>query len=175
MNRFKIIKKELSHKGAILDFYTTYVEVPNGNVAKWDCLEHKGAAAIVAVKPNGKLIIEKQYRGAIDEYLYEIPAGGRDSKDEPFEVCAARELEEETGFRTTKLTHLLDYYSAPAYSSEKIVIYYTDELIPSKKHWDADEYIEIMEFSIDELLTMIQTGKITDGKTIAAILAYARL
>lgn len=86
--------------------------------------------------------------------------------------CAARELEEETGFRAEKVDFLVDFVATVAYSNEKIGIYWTDSLIPSNQHLDEDEDVEVLRYSIDELTDMILDGTIVDGKTIAAIMAY---
>lgn len=172
MEKFKILGKTLEHKGHILDFYTYELAVPNGNIAHWDVLEHKGASAIIPVDEDGKIILVRQYRGAIDELLLEIPAGGRDTVEEDFAVCAARELEEEIGYRCENIQHLVDYHSAAAYTSEKIAIYYAEDLIPSKQHLDENEFVQIERYSLDELVQMIGKGEITDGKTIAGIMAY---
>lgn len=172
MEKFKILEKKLEHHGKIVDFYSYQMEVPNGNHTKWDVIEHKGAAAIVPVDEDGRIILVRQYRGAIDDLLLEIPAGGRDSVDEDFAVCAARELEEEIGYRSDEIHHLVDYHSAAAYTSEKIGIYYTEKLIPSRQHLDENEFVQIEKYTLEELTEMIFDGGITDGKTIAAIMAY---
>lgn len=172
MEKFKILKKTLEHHGRIVDFYTYDMLVPNGNRTRWDVIEHKGAAAIVPVDEEGKIILVRQYRGAIDDLLLEIPAGGRDSLDEDFAVCAARELEEEIGYRSDDIHHLVDYHSAAAYTSEKIAIYYTENLIPSRQHLDENEFVQIERYTLSELVDLIAAGEITDGKTVAAIMAY---
>ena len=172
MEKFKFLGKKLEHSGRILDFYTYDLQVPNGNIAHWDVLEHKGAAAIIPVDEEGKIILVRQYRGAIDDLLLEIPAGGRDSMEEDFAVCAARELEEEIAYRSDTICHLVDYHSAAAYTSEKIAIYYTESLIPSKQHLDENEFVQIERYTLEELVSMIARGEITDGKTIAGIMAY---
>ncbi len=154
MEKFQIMGKKLEHHGHILDFYTYELKVPNGNTAYWDVLEHKGASAIIPVDEDGKIILVRQYRGAIDDLLLEIPAGGRDSLEEDFLVCAARELEEEIGYRSDEIHHLVDYHSAAAYTSE---------------------FVQIERYSLEELNAMIFGGRITDGKTIAGIMAYQML
>ncbi len=159
MEKFQIMGKKLEHHGHILDFYTYELKVPNGNTAYWDVLEHKGASAIIPVDEDGKIILVRQYRGAIDDLL----------------VCAARELEEEIGYRSDEIHHLVDYHSAAAYTSEKIAIYYTEKLIPSKQHLDENEFVQIERYSLEELNEMIFDGRITDGKTIAGIMAYQML
>ena len=154
MEKFQIMGKKLEHHGHILDFYTYELKVPNGNTAYWDVLEHKGASAIIPVDEDGKIILVRQYRGAIDDLLLEIPAGGRDSLEEDFLVCAARELEEEIGYRSDEIHHLVDYHSAAAYTNE---------------------FVQIERYSLEELNAMIFGGRITDGKTIAGIMAYQML
>ena len=175
MEKFKILDVNLEKHGRILDYYTYHVQAPNGNVADWDVIEHKGAAAIVPIDKDGKVIMVRQYRGAIDDILLEIPAGGRDSVDEDFKDCAARELEEEIGYRSDDIKHLLDYHTAAGYTSERIQIYYTENLIPSKQNLDENEFIQIERYTVDELVWMIAAGEITDGKTIAGIMAYKLL
>ncbi len=175
MEKFKIIGKKLEHKGAIVDFYTLDLEVPNGNIAHWDHIEHKGAAAVVPVDADGKILMVRQYRGAIDDIMLEIPAGGRDSEEEDFLVCATRELEEETGYRSDDIHHLIDVNTAAAYTSELIAVYYAENLIPSKQNLDEDEFVNIERYSIPEIEKMIYSGEITDAKTIAGVLAYKNL
>ena len=87
-------------------------------------------------------------------------------------VCAARELEEETGFRAGSLEHLVDVHTAAAYTSEKIAVYVAKDLIPSRQHLDEDEFVDIRRYTFEELNDMIFSGKITDSKTIAAVMAY---
>ena len=104
----KRIKRVLEHEGAILDIYSDYMELPDGKVEKWDYVEHrKGAAAVVPVLPDGRILMVRQYRNALERFTLEIPAGARDTKTEPTIECAARELEEETGYRCDRLEFLL--------------------------------------------------------------------
>lgn len=175
MQEFKILKEELVFQGTILDFYCHDVQLANGNVAKWDAIHHNGAAAMIAVKDNGKIIFERQFRGAIGRTILEIPAGCKDSPEEDMAVCAARELEEETGYKPLSVHHLFDYLSAPAYTTECVGIYYSEELVPGKQNWDEDEYIQMEEYTVEEAISLIENGVITDGKTIAAIYAYKNL
>lgn len=175
LDKFEIVGKKLEHRGGIVDFYTMDVKVPNGNVAHWDYIEHKGAAAVVPVDEDGKILMVRQYRGAIDDTMLEIPAGGRDSVEEDFKVCAMRELEEETGYRSEDIYHLIDVNTAAAYTSELIAVYYAENLIPSRQHLDENEYVNIERYSIEEIEEMIYSGKITDAKTIAGVLAYKNL
>ena len=127
---------------------------------------------MLPIDDEGKVLTVTQYRGAIDDIMIEIPAGGRDSVEEDFAVCAARELEEETGFRAGNLEHLVDIHTAAAYTSEKIAVYVAKDLIPSRQHLDEDEFVDIRRYTFEELNDMIFSGKITDSKTIAAVMAY---
>ncbi len=166
-------KRELKYSGAIVDVYTDTMHFPNGNTEEWDYIAHrKGAAAVIAVLDNGKLLMVKQYRNALERETLEIPAGSRDSVDEPTKECAARELEEETGYKAGKLELLLTIQTTVAFCNEKIDIYLATDLIKTKQSLDENEFVEIAEYSVDELLDMIYSCKIQDGKTISAILAY---
>lgn len=172
MEKFTILGKELAYHGKIIDFYKLKLRTPAGHEVSWDHIEHKGASAVLPIDAEGKVLTVTQYRGAIDDIMIEIPAGGRDSVEEDFAVCAARELEEETGFRTGSLEHLVDIHTAAAYTSEKIAVYVAKDLIPSRQHLDEDEFVDIRRYTFDELNDMIFSGKITDSKTIAAVMAY---
>ncbi|WMJ88077.1 NUDIX hydrolase [Anaerocolumna sp. MB42-C2] len=171
MSEYKRLKRTLINKGHIIDFYNDTMELPNGNTADWDFIGHKGAAAIIPVDKDGKIIMVRQYRNAIEKYSLEIPAGGI-NPGEDMKSCAARELEEETGFRTDCVEHLIDLYTTVAFSNEKIGIYYTTNLIPSKQNLDEDEFVTIERYSVEELVQFIFDGIIDDAKTISAILAY---
>ena len=172
MEKFEILGKDLAYHGTIKDFYKLKLRTPAGHEVSWDHIEHKGASAVLPIDDEGKVLTVTQYRGAIDDIMIEIPAGGRDSVEEDFAVCAARELEEETGFRAGNLEHLVDIHTAAAYTSEKIAVYVAKDLIPSRQHLDEDEFVDIRRYTFEELNDMIFSGKITDSKTIAAVMAY---
>ena len=173
MSEIKRIKRELEHQGVIVDFYSDYMQLPNGNTAKWDYIEHrKGAAAVVAVLPDGRILMVKQYRNAIERYTLELPAGARDSKEEPFEICAARELEEETGYRCDNIEYLISIKTTVAFCNESVEVFLARDLVPTKQHLDPDEFVEIEAHTVEELCQWIYEGKIQDSKTVAGILAY---
>ena len=172
MDVFERLSRDLVAKGKIIDYYQDTIKVPNGNIVKWDFIAHKGAAAIVPVTSEGKILMVRQYRNALDRETLEIPAGGLDSADEPPLVCATRELREETGYTSTEIEHLLTLRTTVAFCNEKIEIYVAHNLQRGERELDEDEYIDLREMSISELEEMIYSGKIEDSKTIAAILAY---
>lgn len=174
MEEFKRLKRELVAKGHILDYYQDTMQIPNGNIAIWDFIKHKGAAAVVAVREDGKLFMVRQYRNALERETLEIPAGGLNGADEPTDIAAMRELEEETGYKCDKVELLISIYTTVAFCNEKIDIYLARNLQPSHQHLDEDEYINVEVYSVEELLEMIYAGKIQDSKTVSAILAYAK-
>lgn len=166
------VKRELVHKGAVIDIYCDTMEFENGNTAKWDYIHHDGAAAVVPVTDEGKILMVRQYRNALERYTLEIPAGKLDDPEEKGIVCASRELEEETGYRSDKLEWMITLRTTVAFCNERIEIFVAHNLIPSKQNLDEDEYIDVQAYSIEELKAKIFAGEIEDSKTVSAILAY---
>lgn len=171
--KIKRLKRELKYKGAIIDFYQDTMEIDGNHTAVWDFIKHKGAAAVVPVTEEGKILMVRQYRNALERYTLEIPAGALDAEDEPGIVCAARELEEETGYRSEDLEWLITLRTTVAYCNERIEVYVAKNLIPSKQHLDDDEFIDLSAYTIEELKEKIFKGEIEDSKTVASLLAYA--
>ncbi len=174
MDEYRRLERKLIHHGAILDVYQDTMQIPNGNTAQWDFIGHKGAAAVVAVREDGKLLMVRQYRNALERETLEIPAGGRDGTEEPFIECAFRELEEETGYRCRKegMQFLISIYTTVAFCNERIDIYVADHLERGRQHLDEDEFLGVTACDVEELLEMIYDGRLQDAKTVAAILAY---
>ncbi len=148
------------------------MEMPDGKRHIWDTVVHNGAAAVVAVRNDGKILLVRQYRNPVERETLEIPAGKRDSVSESTYDCVVRELGEETGFQPGKVELLLKFVSAIAYSTEEIDIYVATDLVPTEAHPDEDEFIDVEAFTADELKQMIFDGTIQDSKTIAGVLAY---
>ncbi|MBR1476707.1 MAG: NUDIX hydrolase [Lachnospiraceae bacterium] len=172
-NEIKRLSRDLVQKGAIIDYYQDTMQIPNGNVVKWDLIDHKGAAAIVAVREDGKLIMVRQYRNALERDTIEIPAGGLNGRDEPTKQAALRELAEETGYIAEDAEFLLSIYTTVAFCNEKIDIYLARGLKErGKQHLDEDEYVNVEAFDIEELKKMIYEGRLQDSKTICGILTY---
>ncbi len=174
MDRMERKDRILKYEGAIVDVYDDIMESPTGHVAHWDYIRHrKGAAAVVPVTDEGKILMVRQYRNALDRETLEIPAGSKDTADEPGMVCAARELEEETGFKAEKITPLVTLASTVAFCNEVVEVFLATGLTPTSQHLDEDEFVEVEGFRLEELKNMIFSQKIQDGKTVAAIMAYA--
>lgn len=167
------LDRQLKYTGAILKIYEDTV-IANGHEARWDFIHHDGAAAVVPVTDDGKLLMVRQFRNALNRETLEIPAGKLDDPNEPKIECAYRELEEETGYRCENLEYLMSMNTTVAFCDEAIDIFVARNLIPSHQHLDEDEVIYVEEWSIADLEELIYSGKMTDAKTVAAILAYAR-
>lgn len=174
MEEIKRLSRDLVAKGVIIDYYQDTMQIPNGNVVKWDLIDHKGAAAVVAVREDGKLLMVRQYRNALERETLEIPAGGLNGREEPTKDAAIRELAEETGYVCNEVELLTSIYTTVAFCNEKIDIYLARNLKQhGSQHLDEDEYINVEAYSVEELKQMIFDCKIQDSKTICGILAYA--
>lgn len=165
---YKRIDRQLRKKGHIIDIYQDTIQLPDGKKVEWDFIMHKGAAAIIPMDEDGKIIMVRQYRNAIDCYTLEIPAGGL-NPGEDMKTCAIRECEEETGCKALDAVHLIDVNTTVAFCNEKIGVYFTRQLVPSQQHLDEGEYITVERFTLDELIDKIHAGEITDAKTIAGL------
>ena len=172
MGEFKRLTRELSYQGKILKVYTDHVEV-NGRESNWDYIHHNGGAAVVPITKDGKILMVRQYRNALDRYTLEIPAGALDSAQESGMECVARELEEETGYIAKSIEWLVSTNSWAAFTNEKVEIFVARGLIPSKQNFDEEESIELQTYTLDELKEKIFSGEITDSKSVAGSLAYA--
>ena len=170
--RVERLKRELKYQGTILKIYEDTV-IANGHEAHWDFIHHDGAAAVLPVTDDGKILMVRQYRNALDRETLEIPAGKLDDPKEPKIQCAYRELEEETGYRSEHLEYLMSLNTTVAFCDEVIDIFVARDLIPSHQHLDEDEVIEVEAWELKDLLQLIYEGKMTDGKTVAAISTYA--
>lgn len=168
------IGRRLIHNGAIVDIYQDRMVLPDGTEENYDFIRHKGAAAVIPVMDDGRIIMVRQYRNAIDQYTLEIPAGGLNGADEPTKIAAHRELEEETGYYAdlNDVEFLLTLYTTVAFCNEKIDIYLARNLRKTQQHLDDDEFIDVSIHTIDELTQMVRDGKIVDAKTIAGLMTY---
>ena len=169
--KIKLISRDLKYQGSIMSMYDDVVDV-DGNIAHWDYMKKCNAAAIVPVLSNGNILMVRQYRLAVDKWTIELPAGKLDSNDEDFLVCAKRELEEETGYKSENIEFLCDTYTAAAFCSEIVRIFVATNLTPGTKHFDRDEELCSEEWSIENLKQEIFAGNIKDGKTISGIMTY---
>ena len=169
------IDRTLVREGAIIDIYEDTVKLPNGDVEKWDFVSHRmGAACIVPVTEDGRILLVKQYRPALDRYTWELPAGCRDAVDEPTDITAKREMEEETGYTSDEIIQLLSLKSTVAFCNELIDVYLAKNIRHiGEQSLDPAEEISMKLWELDDVLEEIYSGRMQDGKTVAGILAYA--
>lgn len=168
----KRMGRELAYQGTVLKVYKDHMKFSNGNTEDWDFIHHDGAAAVIPVMDDGKILMVKQYRNALERDTLEIPAGKLDDPDEEGIVCASRELKEETGYSSDDLEWLLTIRTTVAFCNERIEVFVARNLIPGEQHLDEDEFVDVKAYKLKELKEMIFEGKIQDSKTMAAILAY---
>ncbi|HFI0035698.1 TPA: NUDIX hydrolase [Streptococcus suis] len=168
----KTINRTEIFKGHIFDVVVDDVLLPDGKTGKRELIFHKGAVCVLAVTPEDKMILVKQYRKAIERAIYEIPAGKLELGEEgTLEDAALRELEEETGYTSDKLTLLADFYSAIGFCNERIRLYLADNLVKveNPRPMDEDEVIELSYVTLEEALDLVASGDICDAKTIMAV------
>ncbi len=168
------VSSEKVYDGTFLDVRKDVVSLPDGKTSTREWINHPGAACIIPIMPDGKLGLIKQYRYPVQSTMIELPAGKLDMGEKP-EVCAIRELEEETGYLADKLTFVTKIHPAIGFANEEMWIFLAENLIESQKNTDHDEFVELMPTSIEDALHMVWDGTITDVKTIIGILWAERL
>lgn len=167
---YQVKKSKILYRGKVFDLKIDEINYnTSGNSGVREIAVHPGGAVVVPVKEDGKLILVKQFRYPIQDWLIEFPAGKLDANEDPM-ICAVRELEEETGYKSGRIEKLGQILTAPGYCTEILHIYKADELTPGNHNREEGEYgMEILEFNINEIEDLITKGEITDAKTIAGI------
>lgn len=165
------ISGEVLFKGKVVTLVKDKVLCPNGNESYREIVKHPGGAAILCITENNEILLEKQFRYAYDEVIYEIPAGKLEYGEDPYNA-AIREFEEETGNKADSLIPLGKIYPTCGYSSEIIHLYLAKDYVKTKTHLDEDEVIETLLIPLDKVNEMIINGEIRDAKTICALYTY---
>ena len=155
-------------KGKVIDLKVEEVELPNGKTSKREIVKHPGAVAILPITKEGKLVLVRQYRKALDKVIVEIPAGKLEKGEEPL-ASAKRELEEETGYKADHLDFIVSFYTSPGFADEIIHLYITDKLKKGQVAPDEDEFLDVIEVSLEEAEEMIKDQTIHDAKTVFAV------
>jgi len=155
--------------GKLIDLYLDNVRLPNGKQSTREWLDHPGAVCLIPILNNGDILLIRQFRYGPREEFIEIPAGKLDKNEEPLK-CGLRELEEETGYKSNKLTFLTNIHPAIGFSNEKMWMYLAEELELSEKKLDDDEFLELLPTPLNVALEWVFSGKITDVKTIIGIM-----
>ena len=162
------LSSEMKFDGKLIKVTYDIADV-NGKEAWREVVHHPGASAVVAIDEENRIIMEKQFRYALNDYLLEIPAGKLDAGEDPL-VCAKRELEEETGIIASEWISLGTIATSPGFCNEVIHLYVAKGLSKGEIHWDEDEYVEVERYTFDELLQRIKEETIKDSKTLSALL-----
>ncbi|MGT2929053.1 NUDIX domain-containing protein [Streptococcus dentasini] len=171
----RTLSRETIFEGQIITVAKDQVLLPDGQTAGRELVFHNGAVAVLAVTPEDKIIIVKQYRKAIEQVSYEIPAGKLEVGEAGQEAAAAlRELEEETGY-TGRLELLYQFYSAIGFCNEHIKLYLAKDLqiVENPRAQDDDEFLELLELNYEECMDLVKSGHIQDAKTIIALQYFA--
>ena len=161
----KKISGEGVYDGIFLKMKRDTVSLPDGQYAVREYLEHPGAVAILAVLDDGRVLLERQYRYPIAQAVIEIPAGKLNTGEDPL-LCAQRELQEETGYTAKHWSKIRRIHPVISYSTEFIDIYLAEGLSPGPARLDEEEFLDVFAAPLEELLHWVETGKITDVKTI---------
>jgi ADP-ribose pyrophosphatase len=170
-----LIRSRTVHEGRIVHLSIDTVRFPDGSEGEMEMVRHSGAAAVLPVfgepgEADPEIILVRQYRYASGGYLLEVPAGRPDEPGEPWEACARRELEEETGFRPATLELLTRIHTTPGFTDETIHLFVATGLSDGAIARDRDEFMELERMRLSEALRLVRTGEITDAKTICTLL-----
>ena len=168
------LSSNIIFQGRLLDVRKDEVELPNGKTSTREWINHPGAVCCIPILPDGKIALIRQYRYPVQSEMIELPAGKLEKGEKP-EVCAGREVEEEIGYRTNKLTFLTHIHPAIGFANEKMWLYLAEELEKTDSKLDDDEFLELTPTSLDDAVEMVWSHEITDVKTIIGLLWVDRL
>ncbi|WP_338749944.1 NUDIX hydrolase [Bacillus sp. FJAT-52991] len=166
----KTIHTEQIFEGRIIRLQVDDIVLPDGKEGKREIIKHPGAVAVLALTAEGKIILVEQYRKALERSLVEIPAGKLEAGEEP-EVCARRELEEETGYACESMMLLQSFYTSPGFADELVHVFIAKGLVKKENalSLDEDEFVEVMEVTLAEAEQLIKDQRIFDAKTVYVI------
>lgn len=165
----KEIESETFFSGYVYTAKKFKVQLPDGKICPREVVLHNGGCCIAALRDDGKFLMVRQYRFAVKEELLEFPAG-KIEKHEQAKTCAVRELEEECGYQAKTVIDMGYIYPTCGYSSERIYLYFAKDLVKTEQHLDDGENLSVVYLSLEEIVNLIEQGKIHDAKTVA--LAY---
>ncbi|WEK55624.1 MAG: NUDIX hydrolase [Candidatus Cohnella colombiensis] len=166
----RTLDSEQIFQGRVISLQVDTVSLPNGESATREIVRHPGAVAVLALVDNKMLVVE-QFRKPLEKLQVEIPAGKLDQGEEPV-AAAARELEEETGYRAKSLQHLSSFSTSPGFADEIIHLYFTNDVTKGDIHLDDDEFLTCEAITLDQAISYIDEGRICDSKTLLAVYAW---
>ena len=162
---------ELVFDGKVAKGYMVKLRMPDGQVVPRDFFHYNGAAVVLPVLDDGSIVLIRNYRFAVDEHLYELPAGILEPGEDPA-ACAARELAEETGYTAGKIEKLGEFFTGPGTTDENMYAFLATELTGGRQNLEIYEEITVETFPHSEVRRMASDGTIHDGKTLAALALY---
>jgi ADP-ribose pyrophosphatase len=168
----RVLHHRRVHTGKVLDLDVDEVLEPGGVRGLREVVRQRGSVAALPVREDGRVVLVRQYRYAVDALVWELPAGRRDPGETP-EQGALRELEEEVGLRAATLEPLLTFWTTPGFCDEVMHLFRATGLTPVPTRPEADEKIEQATFTLDEAMAMVKRGEIREGKTLVALLLEA--
>lgn len=173
-----VLSSKVAYQGKVFSVTTDTVTEPGGVTSTRDVVRHNGSVIILAVDSskdpkNPSILVERQYRHAAEQFLYELPAG-RIEPGEAALAAAKRELIEETGYRAKKWSRLVRYYASPGFLAETMQVYLAEDLYAGLAEPEEDEKITLHQVPLSDLIQRIEDGEILDGKTILSVLLFAR-
>lgn len=170
----RVTSSRTIYDGKLVHLRVDTVQLPNGVESQREIVTHRGAVCIVALVTEDTVLMVRQFRLAAGRVLLEIPAGTMEAGENP-DACAARELEEETGFKPGALRELFRAFLSPGYSTERIHAYLATGLTDGTVHLDAGENVRVVKVPIADIDRMISAGEIEDAKSVAALMTALRL
>jgi len=179
VERAQVTSSEVVYTGPLFRVLHDKIIEPDGRSNERDVIRHNGSVVILAIdtsksRKNPWVVMERQYRHAANQYLWELPAGKLEAGEEPL-TGAQRELKEETGYLAKKWKPLVEYYASPGFLGESMQVFLAEGLQAGEAQPEEDESIELRLVKLSDLLKMIEKGAIKDGKTLTSVLLYARL
>lgn len=165
----KTVSSEKVFEGRIIDVRVETVEFPDGKTAYRELVDHPGGVGVIALTDDGKILMVRQYRKPIEKDIWEIPAGKLDKGENPKD-CGIRELEEETGYTAKTVISLGYMYPSPGFANEVTHMFFAKELVKGTTNPDEDEFLDVKEFTVEEVKNMILNNEINDAKTVIGFL-----
>lgn len=178
-DKARVLKSEVVYTGPLFRITKDKIVEPDGRESTRDVVRHNGSVVVLALDPGKSrkdpwIVMERQYRHAANGYLWELPAGKLEPGEDPL-AGAQRELEEETGYRAKKWKPLVEYYASPGFLGESMKVYVAEGLTLGQTNFDEDENIELRLVKLSDVIKLIYSGEVLDGKTMGCILYYANL
>ena len=173
---FRHLGDEVRFEGWRITLVDAAYAAPDGTVFHRDVVRHPGAVAVVPLTGRGSALLVRQYRGPVDRWVLEIPAGTRDVEGEAPEVTAGRELEEEAGVRAGRIERLATVLNTPGFCDEETVLFVAEELeaVAHARHGHEEEHIEVVEVALDDVDALVSSGELTDAQTVLGLLLARR-